>query len=219
MKKSIILITTLLACSSLAFSQDKDPELKYLSRDIGFNTTFILPALFYPESTPFTVMYKNYTAENKALRFGVGVNLDLNNDENNGVATSYYSENSFVSLSFNFGKEIQKPVAATRWVWFYGGDIAPFYKTRDDKTFYDGEMQSTNTYTSYGVGLRPFLGIRFNINQNLYLSAETSLNLRYSYNTQLYTQMNPQTVLRDTHGDNITLRLSPASGLFLYYRF
>jgi hypothetical protein len=164
-------------------------------------------------------MYKKYSAEDRAIRIGLDLGLNLDNDHSNGAASSYHNDNSFVEISVSIGKELQRPISTTRWVWFYGGDIVPFYQSRINNEFYDNNMDYSNDYQSIGIGLRPFLGIRFNINQKLYLSVETSLNLKYAYSKQLYKRYNPDEIIRDTEGDNISLNVSPASGLFLYYKF
>ena len=161
-------------------------------------------------------MYKHYTAENRAIRFGIDGVLNLNNTTANS-GSSFYNNSSYASFHFVVGKEFQKPIDK-RWTWYYGGDIVPFFSFFNQDNFQNGSLSSNSESNSYGLGLRPFLGIRFNISPRLYLSAEANMLLQYARekNYQKYEGSDPYT---DNMNNNISFSLSPATGLFLYYRF
>jgi hypothetical protein len=218
MKKMTLLCLSVLM-TSIAFSQQNEEPEMLLTRDIGFNTTFLFQQVFNSGQTPFSVMLKSYSREGRATRYGINLGVDVNRDDNGGSSSNYYSNSSWVNVSLSIGKELQKQINSTRWVWFYGGDIIPFYRVDKREDFHDNVPYSTNDYQRIGIALRPFLGMRFNINKKLYVSAEASLNASYAFSKQLIKQSNPLTVVRDSEGSNIAFNLSPASGLFLYYRF
>ncbi len=196
-----------------AFSQENSQAP--LTKDIGFNTTFIFQGILNSGATPFSLMYKKYTSENTANR--IGLNLSFNVNEVNGGLNANYNENTYANLELSLGKERQKPINE-KWTWFYGGDILPFYTLSNSDIFQSGQKFLTNESSTVGLGLRPFIGVRFNINTRLYLSAEASINARYSYtkNSQDYVQPGWSDDDKEVH--NISFFANPATGLFLYYR-
>jgi hypothetical protein len=208
------LLTALL--SSLlypAFAQDSDPEENY-KRDVGFNTAFILQGVFNSNSTPFSLMYKKYTSENRALRFGASINLNLNRSND---STSNSNQISSAALSLSLGKEFQKLIT-TKWVWYYGGDLIPSFSNYQSLSYQNGKKYYENKYTSYGINARPFVGIRFAINPRLYLSAEADLSLGYTKSKISQKFFSPENIV-DSENDNYSFRASPASGIFIFYRF
>jgi len=215
MKKILLLSVFIACCANQLFAQD-DGSQTY-TRDIGFNTTFILQGILQSGQTPFSLMFKKYTAENKAIRIGADVFFNLD-DTNANSGSTYYFNNSAASVYLAIGKEFQKPIDK-RWTWYFGGDVVPFYTMANQDYYALGTLNSESENNSVGVGLRPFLGIRFNLNPRLYLSAEANLGLQYAYrtNTIQYTDTSEPTV--DNENNNISFSMNPASGLFLYYRF
>ena len=75
------------------FAQDVETPPSF-QKDIGFNTTFILQGIFNSGQTPFSLMYKKYTAENRAIRFGANVNLNLNDNSATAYSSSYYNSST-----------------------------------------------------------------------------------------------------------------------------
>ncbi|HEX8041168.1 MAG TPA: hypothetical protein VF490_18600 [Chryseosolibacter sp.] len=202
----------LLLCVN-AFAQENNPPV--LTKDIGFNTAFIFQGILNSGSTPFSLMYKKYTAENAANRFGLNISFNMN--DVSGHLNANYDENTDADIELSLGKERQKPINE-RWTWFYGGDALPFYSLSRSDVFQNGQKLLTGQSATIGLGLRPFVGVRFNINARLYLSAEASLNARYSYtkNSQDYVQQGWTDEDKEIH--KISLYANPATGLFLYYR-
>lgn len=214
MKTRITTLAILMLSGILGFAQE-NIQPSY-SRDIGFNTTFIFEGIFNSGSTPFTLMYKKYVSENKANRFGMDLSFALNDTDSQGSLS--YGETSHATLRLNFGREIQRAIT-TKWVWFYGGDLVPFYSFYDNENFQNDLLYSNDESSSLGLTLRPFLAIRFNITPRLYLSAEASLNLSYTLTEQLQEFPQANEVRRDTKMSNIAFNARAANGLFLFYRF
>ena len=213
MKTKILFLSAFVFLSATAAGQD-DHEIFY-SKDVGFNTTFLFEGIFASNQTPFSIFYKKYVSENKANRFGINISMNL--DDNTDQGSSYYTEFSNASISLNFGREIQKPVNL-KWIWFYGGDLVPFYSFYNSDNFQDGQKYFITKSSGFGLNLKPFLAIRYNINTRLYLSAEASINLKYTRSKQ-FSEYTTGNITRDTEGNNISFYATPASGLFLYYRF
>ena len=127
------------------------------------------------------------------------------------------------------GKEFQKQITK-RWIFYYGGDIAPFLDYGQARTFnfsitlpnFDYRLVNEGKFTSYGLRLLPFLGIRFAINERLYVATEASLKLslnnKDSYKKTLISSPDQYVELKNNFIEsNITF--NPAAGISVFYRF
>lgn len=215
MKTTILFSAIILCCTIRLFAQEEVPQT--FRRDIGFNTTFILQGILQSGQTPFSLMFKKYTAENRAIRIGADVFFNLDNTDAY-VGSTYYFNTSAASLYLTIGKEFQKPIDK-RWTWYYGGDVVPFFAMNNQDYYQGGNLSSETESNSAGVSLRPFLGIRFNLNPRLYLSAEANLGLQYAYRKNYIQYTGNAEPAVDNSNNNISFTMNPASGLFLYYRF
>lgn len=218
MKKFYVILCSI-ALSTLTFiaTAQTSPEEKEYANDVGFNTTFLLEGIINSGQTPFTLMYKKYKDNNNPLRLGVRLHMNLSDVNDNG--SSNYNYTSDASFSAVVGKEFQKEINKN-WVWYFGGDIVPTIG------YYDYEYRSSNDYRqtvntkSVGLGFKPFLGIRFNINSRLYLSTEFSFGPSYSYTWTKREEGYPGNISNtDVEVGRFNFSMSPAYGLFLYYRF
>lgn len=214
MKKVALFSVILLLNLNFVFAQEEVPQTYH--KDIGFNTTFILQGVLQSDQTPFSLMFKKYVAENKAIR--IGVDLYLNVDDTNGYGSSSYFSTSVGSFAIAIGKEYQKPIDK-RWTWYFGGDSVPFYTFNNQDYYQSGDLNSESESSSVGVSLRPFLGIRFNLNSRLYLSAEANVGLQYAYKKNMLQYVDSTDPIVDSQTNNFSFTTNPASGLFLYYRF
>jgi len=219
MKKRLFIIAVIAMTFTLAsYAQENNaPENSPYRKDLGFNTSFILNGVFQLQSTPFSIMYKMYGAENKALRLGLDANIQSSKSDGEVINGSYTNSSSVV-ISLSVGKEFQQHLGE-KWIWYYGVDVAPsFTQSHSEYIEHDEQRQSFKT-SSYGIAARPFLGIRFAINSRLYLAAEASARLSYNKSSQLNKSYNPDQTLRDITSNNFDFSLNPASGIFIFYRF
>ena len=215
MKKIALLSVIVLLNLNFVFAQEEVPQA--YQRDIGFNTTFILQGVLQSDQTPFSLMLKKYVAENKAIRIGVDLFFNLDDTDGYAGSTTYFNT-SVGSLSIAIGKEYQKPIDE-RWVWYFGGDSVPFFAFNNQEQYQNGNLYSESESSSVGVSLRPFLGIRFNLNSRLYLSAEANVGLQYAYQKNMVKYADTADPYVDSQSNNFSFTMNPASGLFLYYRF
>jgi hypothetical protein len=209
MKKLMLLISICILTKSVVAQTDKPTEFK---RHFGFNTNIVFNTIFQSGTSPFTLLYKKQVKENQALRLGASVNINIDDGKrNNGVQI-----NNFVSIQLTLGKEFQRELTK-HWMWYGGGDIIPSYSYSYQQTAQTiNGPDIKNTQISSGLGLRPFLGLRFNINPRLYLATEASLNLSYS---NYSTTSSDGVKTNESSGNRFNLGSSPAGGLFLFYLF
>lgn len=214
------------ASISFAFAQESTNSSNNFKHDIGFNTSFILDGILNTGGNSLSLLYKTYGSDHTAWRFGI--NGSFRSDKNSADSVSgpqavYTAEYSTVNLEITIGREFQKPINQ-KWTWYYGVDLIPFYSLSEDKTFFNytapGAMRESEN-TSYGLQLRSFLAIRFNINERLYLSAEASARVGYSRRSSYTSAPDYQNALSitETQGHGVFFSASPASGIFLNYRF
>ena len=185
--------------------------------DIGFNTTFALQGVFNSNQTPFSLIYKRYSAEKKALRLGVDTYVNINKTDSK-TSTSTFDDFSYGYVGLVVGMEFQKQIDK-RWVWYYGGDFVPYYSFDVRDSFSNGELFREEENKAFGLGFRPFLGIRFDLSSRLYLSAEANLLLSYGRKKNYVSFVGNSVPLTDTEASSFVLSANPATGLFLFYRF
>jgi hypothetical protein len=208
----------LLSClCSIAWAQE-EPASDAYRHDIGFNTTFILQGIFNSNQTPFSIMYKKVVDNHKATRFGFNIQLNVDSNSPEGTNTSYIDESNGY-FAFSFGKELQQPIGSSKWIWYYGGDFEPFYQFDNIDHYADSQTYLTSRYHRYGLDVRPFLGIRFDINDRLYLTAEASAILRYAQTSNFINYTNDQEPALDVNGHNLSFSMQAANGIFMFYRF
>lgn len=210
------LITPFLLLFSVCYLHAQDAPVSY-QNDIGFNTTFVFQGIFQSDQTPFSLLYKRYRAEHKAWRFGVDTYLNLNKTDSK-TSTSSFDDFSSANISMVAGMELQKQIDK-RWIWYYGGDFVPYYTFSNRDSYLNGELFMEEEYRSFGLGFRPFLGIRFDLSPRLYLSAEANITLSYGRRKNYRSYVGDPVPNTDTEASNFTLAANPATGLFLFYRF
>jgi hypothetical protein len=218
MKTKLLLAGVMLCYASCLSAQEKPAD--NFKHDIGFNTYFVLRGIIESEVTPFSLMYKRYTSETKAIRLGIDASLSItNNSGDPNVPSSDYSNNSFVAIGLSIGKEYQKHLSP-KWIWYYGADLVPSFYSTNNESYIDNNISQTYFDSRFGLSARPFIGIRFNLHPRLYISAEANASLTYAWSKNIQKYYTPdETVARDVHGNTLNLSVSPASGVFLFYRF
>ena len=202
--KNILIASSFCLMSISSFAQAM-PE-KEFKKHIGFNTTIILNNIFQPSGAPFTLMFKNQTKGNQAFRLGASLFFSNVYSNNNNQAQQNFNNN----IQLTIGKEFQSSITK-RWLWYSGADIAPYFQLSG--------FELTNqkiTNISYGLSLRPFLGLRFNINARLYVATEAGLGLTYGFTNNTNTN---NSVTNKSDGNQFSFGLNSASSLFLFYLF
>ena len=213
-----ILITPFLLLLFVSYLQAQDaPVPASYKNDIGFNTTFALQGVVDAGQTPFSLMYKKYRTQDIAWRLGIDTYVSISNTDSK-TSTSSFVENSAGYVGTVIGMERQNKIDK-RWVWYYGGDVVPYFSFNVQDNFINGELTYESEYKEFGLGLRPFLGIRFDISPRLYLSAEANILLSYARVKNYGANINDPVPFNDTEGSRLNFSANPASGLFLYYRF
>ncbi len=203
MKNLLILFSFCLM--SISFFAQAQPE-KEFKKHIGFNTTIILNNIFQPSSAPFTLMFKNQTKENHATRLGASLYFSNASSNNSNQIQQTFNNN----IQLTLGKEFQSSITK-HWLWYSGADISPFYQQSGNEF-----NNQKNTNTSYGLSLRPFLGLRFNINARLYVATEAGLGLTYGLTNITNTS---NSITTESNGQQFSFGLNSASSLFLFYLF
>jgi hypothetical protein len=221
MKTSLLALVFLLGVVAVALGQQKsEPQSSYNKNDFGFNAYYIIQQVYASQSqTPFSIMYKKYTDTGKALRLGFSGSFNLNDtDLKQGSINTSYNEGSFIQFDLTIGKEKLNDLGG-KWVWYHGGDLLPGFQFSNSENYTNDQKINASTITTYRFGIRPFLGLRFNVNPRLYISAEASAQLTYSRSKNANKNYNPEQNMRESTTDNIAFNLNPASGLFIFYRF
>ncbi|MBN8652982.1 MAG: hypothetical protein J0L67_16230 [Cytophagales bacterium] len=213
------ILTILFGCiTAIGYSQDL-PDLKNYKYDIGFNTNFIFNGIFSSGSTPFEIMLKKQKTSNKAFRFGG--NIYVNSSTSTGANYSGYTEGSNYTLRAFVGKEKQEQISKY-WIFYYGSDLGVSYLYN-----YNGYANNSiisNESTIYDIGgfLTPFLGIRFQINERIYIATEASLQATYAKrfaNWKTYDGNGDLDTETKNEFNNFSFNLRPAAGIFFFYRF
>lgn len=214
------LTSLILLASSYLFGQEL-PDLKAYGKDIGFNSNFILNGIINSYGgSPFDLMLKRQKTSNTSVRYGLNFNAYINSNTNTGSVNSYFKEDQY-SLSISLGKEKQKQLS-NKWIFYFGGDLAPFYRFDRRQYFTSNQLQNENGSDEFGIRLSPFLGLRFQINERLYLGTEASFRFSYSLmkaNWKVYDNFNSIFDETKTNFYNFQIRAIPATGIFVFYRF
>jgi hypothetical protein len=211
------LIPTILFALTCIISNAQEGNGSY-TKDLGFNTYFVLRGILETDQTPFSLMYKKYKSETKATR--LGISLSGYHYKTSGDNSTNYVDQSSISLALSFGKEFQKNLDdRNKWIWYYGGDIIPNITYFNQDYYINNDKYQETTIKGFGLSARPFLGIRWNLNPRLYIAAEASASLGYSFRKNDSKLVNPETILQDTKSNNLGINMNGASGIFLFYRF
>jgi hypothetical protein len=217
--KTRILLSVLILFAIVSHGQEiASVEKPSYTRDFGFNSLFIVNGLFSSQTTPFSVMYKKYKGDNKALRFGLDLSLTVNETDGTTLPNTQYGNNSGGSIYLSIGKEFQHQLAG-KWMWYFGTDVAPTFSGSRSEVYSGAEKINSSKSTSYGLSLRPFIGIRYNIYSRLYISTEANASLTYSISKNFAKRYNPEETTLDLTTSTVNLGLNPASGIFIFYRF
>jgi hypothetical protein len=158
-------------------------------------------------------MLKTYNKPERAMRYGVSMYVGLYD----GSGDANYTTTNQVNLTLIVGKEFQEKIGRM-WIWYYGMDVMPAVHYSRFEYFIDDQRIRQNTSINYGVTARPFLGIRFNINERLYVSTEANFNAAYRHSKSTNKIYQPPSTEK-LSGNGFSLAVEPATGIFIFYRF
>jgi len=201
---------------SIGYSQEL-PDLKAYSKDIGFNTNFLLNGFINSSGNPFAVMLKKQKTSNSAIRYGISLNADISTNASGGI--SYYKNDNY-GISLSIGKENQTQLTK-KWIFYFGGDLAPFYQFYQQQYYQLNDLQNEVKNNEIGLRISPFLGIRFQINERLYVGTEALLRFSYSRKESSYRYNNGGGTFSESNhnSNNLGIQALPATGIFIFYRF
>lgn len=196
-----------------------------LKNELGFGSNILFHNIFNNTSSPFDFIYRSHSG-NALWRFGGAIAL-RSDQEIRDFSNSY---NEVWEIDINVGKEWRTSLVS-RWQLSYGGDFtASFRHSEDEKS--NREPEGGNRSYSYrkrqefGAGLRPFIGLIFKINERFGLSTEASLRAvaqRAYYTEHGWNLYNERMSINSHPGNGASWKLyfysSPASNIFIYYRF
>nr|WKN39399.1 hypothetical protein K4G66_11925 [Tunicatimonas sp. TK19036] len=222
MMKELLYYAVFLLLTTSAYAQDTTSATFY-KHDVGFNTSFVLNSLFGTEnSSSFDLMFKQQISPSRANR--LGISLDYYTMNGTTVSGMQLDEIRF-NLALTLGKEWQQTLS-TRWRWYGGGDVVPRFRVVSQYVEHNNiPSQNTDTHV-FGVSARPFLGIRFQINERLYVSTEASLSLGFNLHRGKnidYLDENGdgriEEIENEVNSFETFIRVTPASGIYFFYSF
>jgi hypothetical protein len=207
--------------TSLLFSCNilQAQEEKIVKHEVGTNTAIFLESLFNSHGAPFNFMYKSASSPNSAFRLGASYNVfSISNKDVNSPLSSTSRD---ISFCISFGKEFLVPVT-NRWMVYYGADVMPDFGSGKNQNFNLAVLRSRKSTVTLGAEVRPFLGLRFNISERLYISSEASIYLRMAQTKERNQTFGGtgETLTDNTSNKNlIASGIRPLSGIYLFYRF
>lgn len=216
MKKAILIVLLALLYANPAVAQTDS-----LRREIGFSTQIIFDNIFESSGSPAELMLKKRKGENSWMRYGIRAYYS----SNESVDFNNSSSQSSFSLSPSVGIEKRVDLSSS-WQFLYGGDasISYSYLERDHKNINRNDASEwLREYesTTYGGMLRPFLGISYFITPRLYVATEASIQLSLSKVQHWGNDVDYNNIAIQYSEDtwNKAVVMSPASAIFVYYRF
>lgn len=223
MQKAFFGLLLFMWCANTAVAQSDSTNT-----EIGFSTQFVFDNIFQSSSAPFELILKKQTKSNLWMRYGIGADFADNIEVESLHTFERQHQNTYLRVSI--GTEKRKQLS-NKWLLLYGADLqASFQKSKytsiqnpPNDHYYS---QQDNRTLLYGGGVRPFLGIGFNITPRLYVSTEASvlMDARFGKASEGHTYIDyVNNTSSETNEDEnirrIALGVNPASAIFIYYRF
>ena len=194
MTRSIMktLLVTLIFFIQLPIVFGQDSTTNTFKNQLGVDATFFIKTYFqFNEFTGnpipnYMLTYKR-NFEKSSFRSAFGVNFEsfFPNSAFDGDNNNYHNKSfDFVaSAGWEWRSMISK-----RWLFYYGVDARYLIEKSDaDVNYYSGGYANGNISQLQEVGIAPFLGIGFNINDRISLTTETSFAFIMSQSEQTTT--------------------------------
>lgn len=196
-----------------------------LKNEFGFGTNILFHNLLNSTSTPFDFYYRRHSG-NALWRFGGSFALRSDQDIRD-FSSSY---NGVWDIEIIVGKEWRTSLAS-RWQLNFGGDFTTGFGHSEEERRSREPEGNNRSYSyrksqKYQAGLRPFIGLMFKLNDRLGLSTEASFRAvaqRWYYKEHGWSLYNERMKINSYPGNGASWKLyfnsSPASNIFVYYRF
>ncbi len=214
MKRRIFTLLITAICMNLCVAQD---EMQKMKNDIGFNTNIVLNGILNSSGGPLVFMYKRQLDDNKALRYGLALNISLSLPS--GALNNGTDQGSFF-VNPSFGKEWQSNISK-RWIWYRGVDIRGSINQYNFTNYITVNQVNERASLAYGISFSPLIGVRFAITDRLYAATEANFIIGYTYekNTAKSFVNGNQTSIDEFSNNRFNVGTVSAFGVFLFYRF
>ena len=194
----------------MGFVVQAQEEEKTKRNDIGFSAR-----IFNNPAAPFVIMYKRQLKPILALRFGMGLQFNSQKTNSSDNITSNYQSSS--SFSPSVGIELQKHFEK-KWMFYGGGDVRGILSWSRSENISNNLKTNELLGSQKGLSLSPFIGLRFNVLDQLYFATEANLTLNYFESISTSRDLVSGTsATNKAYSHNAAL--APAVGLFCFYRF
>jgi hypothetical protein len=175
--KKVILIIALVAISLNLKAQTEDKQMKkYRSQlNIGYFNLFSLSS-----QNSFGIGYK-YSIKNGALRIGSSFSYSNANNKFSSSTNPQTSNSRSFNIDPKIGYEFHRDF--NKFQILYGTDIKGYYQNSITKnTSYNATVEVVYIYekNTYGIGISPFIGLKYQINNFISITTETSFDILYS---------------------------------------
>ncbi len=199
-----------LALALLTFSAYGQDEPKSRKNDVGFSARF-----FNNPASPYLLMYKRQVAPALALRFGIA--LSISSQRSNAQDNTSYNKFTTSSIAPSLGLEWQKSLAKN-FTFYAGTDFRYAVNSNKSEDFANNVLVNQSFGDNKTYTISPFLGLRYNIIEQLYVATEVNLNVAYSETTNTNKNI-PAGTTAINKSYTYSAILQPAVGLFFFYRF
>jgi hypothetical protein len=214
MKPKILTLLVTAISMNICVAQD---EIQKIKNDIGFNTNIVLNGILNSSGGPFVFMYKRQLDDNKALRYGLTLNVSLSSPS--GTINNVSDQSSYL-VNPSIGKEWQSTISK-RWIWYRGMDVRGTINQNKFSNYFNTNQVNEQERLAYGISLSPLIGVRFAITDRLYAATEANLSIGYSFEritNKSFTNGN-QTSIDEFSSNRFSVGTVSAFGIFLFYRF
>ncbi|SDX75931.1 hypothetical protein [Hymenobacter psychrophilus] len=186
----LLLAAAALPLAATAQTAPPDSAATY-KHQLGLTASPVLDGFFKNNrSLPVGLLYKRQTKPNQALRLGLVLNQNYARQKSNPFATNPATRRNILDLQLYVGREWQCPLTR-RWVAYAGLDAGGGYdrfrnQTEDIRdgqidTFSESFLYQDNViFATYHIFIRPLVGVRYQLHNHLYISAETNIISQYS---------------------------------------
>ncbi|WP_299822317.1 hypothetical protein [uncultured Pontibacter sp.] len=223
--KLTLLVLTLCLCR---FAHAQTADSSTYKHSLGIIASPTLNKLFENNSSlPIGLIYKRQHKANTAIRATLSGRFDQSaHDTEQPLKRKEASENRGSYLQLTGGYEWQMPLG-NRWQLYYGAEAGPSYGKStyefksDQVDYYNSSKYSSEySYTNYGVLLRPFAGVTFQLSKKLVIATETAIIGVYSHSENTSKQLVFDDNNRQTTNADVTyITYKPLSNISLQVRF